>query len=126
MYCARPTGEHHYFTVPVADINEVFSKVYRSLPSINRPSRYITMTSSAGKISLLGKVEVNGETAFALKFNEARNMKWMDKVFLAKYDEQENTIANLLPFDTDKHFYEDDLKDAENSLQEALEKRLKK
>ena len=126
MYCARPTGEHHYFTVPVADINEIFSKVYRSLPSINRPSRYITMTSSAGKISLLGTVEINGETAFALKFNEARNMKWMDKVFLTKYDEKENTIANLLPFDTDKHFYEDDLKNTENTLQEALEKRLKK
>ena len=126
MYCARPTGEHHYFTVPVADINVVFSKVYRSLPSINRPSRYITMTSSAGKISLLGTVEVNGETAFALKFNEARNMKWMDKVFLTKYDEIENTIANLKPLDTEKHFYEDDLKNAESSLQETLEKRLKK
>ena len=84
------------------------------------------MTSSAGKISLLGKVEVNGETAFALKFNEARNMKWMDKVFLAKYNDKENTIANLKPFDTEKHFFEDDLKDAENSLQKTLEKRLKK
>ncbi len=126
MYCARPTGEHHYFTVPLTAINKIFSKVYRSLASINRPSRYITMTSSGGKISLLGEVEVNGETAFALKFNEGRNMKWMDKVFLAKYDEQENTIANLPPFDTEKHFYEDDLKKTEQELQEALEKRLKK
>ncbi|MBT3168421.1 MAG: hypothetical protein HN952_02590 [Candidatus Cloacimonetes bacterium] len=126
MYCARPTGEHHYFTVPLADINRVFNKVYRSLPSINRPSRYITMTSSAGKVSLLGTVEVNGKTAFALKFNEARNMEWLDKVFLTKYDEKENTIANLKPFDTDKHFYEDDLKNKEDALQETLEKRLKK
>ncbi len=126
MYCARPTGEHHYFTVPLADINKVFSKVYRSLPSINRPSRYITMTSSAGKISLLGTVEVNGETAFALKFNEARNMKWMDKVFLTKYDEKQNTIEKLVPFDTEKFFHEDDLKFTENTLKKALEKRLKK
>lgn len=126
MYCARPTGEHHYFTVPLADINKVFSKIYRSLPSINRPSRYISMTSSAGKTSILGTVEVNGEKAFALKFNESRNMEWMDKVYLAKYNEKENTVINLLPFEGDKFFYEDELEQIEKSKVEALEKRMKK
>ncbi len=121
MYCARPTGEHHYFTQPLADIDKVFSKVYRSLPSINRPSRYITMTSSAGKISLLGTMELHGEKLFALKFNEARNMEWMDKVYLAKYDETENTIANLEPYGSDKHFFEDELEEIERKLQESIE-----
>ena len=121
MYCARPTGEHHYFTQPLAQINEVFSKVYRSLASINRPSRYITMTSSAGKISMLGTVELNGEKLFALKFNEARNMEWMDKVYLAKYDEHQNTISNLLPYDTDKYFYEDELLEIEHKLDHSIE-----
>ncbi len=121
MYCARPTGEHHYFTQPLAEIDKVFSKVYRSLPSINRPSRYITMTSSAGKISLLGTMELHGEKLFALKFNEARNMEWMDKVYLAKYDEEENTIANLKPYGTDKHFFEDELEEIERKLHESIE-----
>jgi lysine 2,3-aminomutase len=125
MYCARPTGEHHYFTVPLADIDKVFSKVYRSLPSINRPSRYITMTSSAGKTSILGTTEVNGEKLFALKFNESRNMEWMDKVFLAKYDEVENTVEKLLPYEGDKFFFEDELSDIENQKMEALVKRTK-
>jgi L-lysine 2,3-aminomutase len=126
MYCARPTGEHHYFTVPLADINKVFSKIYRSLPSINRPSRYISMTSSAGKTSILGTVEVNGKKAFALKFNESRNMEWMDQVYLARYDEKENTVIKLLPFKGDKFFYEDELEQIEKSMMEALEKRMKK
>lgn len=121
MYCARPTGEHHYFTQPLAKINEVFSKVYRSLASINRPSRYITMTSSAGKISMLGEVELNGEKLFALKFNESRNMEWMDKVYLAKYDETQNTIANLLPYGTEKYFFEDELNEIENKLHSSIE-----
>jgi L-lysine 2,3-aminomutase len=124
MYCARPTGEHHYFTVPLKNINEVFSKIYRSLPSISRPSRYITMTSSAGKISMLGVAEVKGEKVFALKFNESRNMEWMDKVYLAKYDEVENTIANLKPLDTDKHFFEDELEVIENKLEETFIKKM--
>ena len=125
MYLARPTGEHHYFTAPLADINKVFSKIYHSLASINRPSRYISMTSSAGKISMLGTVEVNGETVFALKFNEGRNMEWMDKVYLAKYDETENTIEKLKPYGTSKFFYEDELIEIENKLHDALENRMK-
>ena len=124
MYCARPTGEHHYFTAPLEVIDKVFSKVYKTLASINRPSRYITMTSSAGKISLLGTTEIDGEKAFVLKFNEGRNMDWIDTVFLAKFDPYENTIANLKPFRGDKHFFEDELiqieKELENQLQEAF------
>jgi len=124
MYCARPTGEHHYFTAPLADIDKVFRKIYRSLPSIARPSRHISMTSSAGKVSIMGTTEVNGEKAFALAFTEARNMKWMDKVFLAKFDEKENTIELLKPYDTDTYFFEDELQEIEDSLEEALRNRL--
>ncbi|MFO8029988.1 MAG: hypothetical protein R6U28_09015 [Cyclonatronaceae bacterium] len=124
MYCARPTGEHHYFTAPLADIDKIFNKVYRTLPSINRPSRYITMTSSAGKVSLIGTAEVRGEKVFVLKFNEARNMEWMDRVFLAKYDEEENTIENLEPYDTDRYFYEDELAEIEQTLEQNLQKKI--
>lgn len=126
MYCARPTGEHHYFTSSLADINRVFSKVYRELASINRPSRYITMTSSAGKISLMGTTEIKGEKLFVLKFNEGRNMEWLDKVYLAKYDEKENTIANLIPYEGEKHFFEDELIEIESRLEKAMEARLAK
>ena len=126
MYCARPTGEHHYFTAPLADISKIFSKVFRSLASINRPSRHITMTSSAGKTSLMGTTEINGEKVFALKFNEARNMEWMDSVYFAKYDEQENTIEKLKPYGADKYFYEDELNEIENKLEEALKREMKK
>jgi L-lysine 2,3-aminomutase len=125
MYCARPTGEHHYFTTPLADIDRVFTKVYQTLASINRPSRYITMTSSAGKISLMGTTEIKGEKLFVLKFNEGRNMNWLDRVYLAKFDENENTIANLKPYPEDKHFYEDELKQIEIDLEEKLLKAMK-
>ena len=122
IYCARPTGEHDYFTAPLADMDKIFSKVYRSLPSIGRPSRYITMTSSAGKTSLMGTVEVNGKKAFALKFNEARNMEWLDKVYLAEYDEEENTIEKLKPFGGREYFYKDELARIEKDLKDKYDK----
>jgi lysine 2,3-aminomutase len=122
MYCARPTGEHHYFTAALSDIDRVFSKVYLSLPSINRPSRYITMTSSAGKVSLIGVAEIEGKKVFVLKFNEGRNMEWLSKVYLAEYDEEEHTIENLKPYKAEKHFYEYELTEIEEMLDSKLRK----
>ncbi len=120
MYCARPTGEHHYFSAPLAELNEVFRKVYRSLPSIARPFRHLSMTSSAGKISILGTTEVGGQKLFALAFTQGRNPEWIDKVFLAHYDEKENTIVHLKPFDSDKFFFEDELAEIEAKLEQFL------
>jgi len=120
MYCARPTGEHHYFTAPLADMNRIASRIHRSLASINRPSRYISMTSSAGKISILGETEVNGQKAFALKFTEARNMAWMDRVFLAKWDEKQNTVDLLEPFEGEEFFFRQELREIEAELAAAL------
>ena len=56
---------------------------------------------------------------FALKFNESRNMEWMDQVFLAKYDETENRINFLQPFEGEKFFFEDELAEIENGLAEV-------
>jgi L-lysine 2,3-aminomutase len=118
MYCARPTGEYHYFSAPLADIDKVFSRIFSSLASLHRPSRYITMTTSAGKLSLLGTAEVKGEKVFALKFNESRNMAWMDKVFLAKYDPKETRVDKLVPYDTPRFFFEEELDKIEHQLAE--------
>ena len=124
MYCARPTGEHHYFAAPLADIERIAAKIPRSLASIHRPSRYVSMTSSAGKISLLGTVDVGGRQAFALKFTQGRNMEWMDKVFLAAWDPEQNTIDKLEPFDTPEFFFREDQRRIEQGLLEAINKRL--
>ncbi|HOF06773.1 MAG TPA: hypothetical protein PLE59_07045 [Bacteroidales bacterium] len=120
MYIPRPTGEVEYFTRPLADINKVFNKIYKSLASVNRPSRYITMTLSAGKISLLGDTKIDNDRIFALKINEGRDMNWCDNVFFAEYDEQTSNIANLKPYKADKFFYEDELEEIENNLEKNI------
>jgi len=125
MYCARPTGEHHYFTAPLSAVSKIFDKIYRALPSINRPSRHISMTTSAGKISIMGECDVRGERAFALMFTEGRNMAWLDKVFLAKYDETTNDVKLLKPLAGDTFFFEEELAQIEHDLAAALNNRLK-
>jgi len=82
------------------------------------------MTISAGKLAIMGYSIVNGEKCFALQFTEARNMEWMDQVFMAKWDENENKINMLKPFESEKYFFEDELKEIEEGLEEALRQRL--
>jgi hypothetical protein len=74
-------------------------------------------------VSILGTAEIGGETAFALKFNESRNMAWMDRVFLAKYDEKTNRVDFLTPFDTSEFFYEKELREIERKLVEVHHRR---
>ena len=66
---------------------------------------------------------IKGEKVFVLKFNEARNMKWIDEVYFGEYDENESVIEKLKPFGTDKYFYEDELAEIENELAEVLKTR---
>ncbi len=120
MYCARPTGEHHYFTAPLAVLDKIYGRIHRSLASISRPSRYLSMTTSAGKISILGTTIVGGRKAFALKFTQARNMAWLDRVFLARYDEKQNNVDLLEPFDTPEFFFREELREIERSLAAVL------
>ena len=68
----------------------------------------------------MGTSEVNGEKVFALQFTEGRNMEWMDKVFLAKYDANANTVDLLQPFDTPEFFFRDELKHIEAGLADSL------
>ena len=120
MYCARPTGEHHYFASPLADLSLIYDKIYRELPSIGRPGRHLSMTISAGKVSILGKAIVGGEELFALKFSEGRNMAWLDRVFLAKYDTEQQSVALLKPHDTEEFFFVEELRQIEAELSSGL------
>lgn len=125
MYVPRPTGEVQYFTRPLVDIIKIFNKIYKSLSSINRPSRYITMTVSAGKVSLIGITEIDGQKVIALKVNEGRNMDWMDTVFFAEYDEKATNIMHLKPFRSDKFFFVDELHEIEERLDRNIREAMK-
>jgi len=53
-------------------------------------------------------------------------MDWMDTVFLAKFDPLESSIIDLIPYKSEKHFFEDELIEIEKSLEEQLIKALNK
>jgi 3-oxoadipate CoA-transferase, alpha subunit len=125
MYCARPTGEHHYFTAPLADIERIASQD-PPLAGLDLPPEPLRLDDLVGGQDLDAGHGGGGRAkAFALKFTQGRNMEWMDRVFLAQYDEEQNTIDKLEPFEGEEFFYREDQRQIEQGLMEAIDKRMR-
>lgn len=110
MFVERDTGPKEYFKVPLSRALNIFSDAYQDVSGLGRTVRGPSMSASPGKVLVDGIVEMNGEKYFALKFIQARNSAWVNRIFLAEYDEESAWVNELKPaFGEDKFFYEDEL-----------------
>ena len=77
------------------------------------------MSSTPGKIQILGVTDIGVKKAIVMRFLQGRNPDWVQRPFLAKYDEGAIWIDDLEPFAGKQFFYEDELKEM---LQSETEK----
>jgi hypothetical protein len=109
MFVARDTGAQEYFGVPLVRAQEIFRDAYQNVSGLARTVRGPSMSTNPGKIQVLGTVDVGRKKALVLRFLQGRNPKWVQRPFLAKYDEGAIWIDELKPFSGKKFFYEDEL-----------------
>lgn len=65
------------------------------------------MSASPGKVGIVGIEELLGEKIFALKFYQARNPEWTERLFFAKFDPEALWLDDLKPaFGEPEFFYE--------------------
>jgi len=68
------------------------------------------MSTLAGKVSIDGVTNINGEKVFVLNMLQARNPDWVKKPFFAKYSESATWLSELRPaFGESKFFFQDEL-----------------
>lgn len=107
MFIARDTGARDYFAVTLEDSWRVFRDAYKEVSGIARTVRGPSMSTSPGKILVLGISEVRGEKVFVLTFIQGRNPDWVEKPFFAKYNPNAIWLDDLKPaFGKDKFFFE--------------------
>lgn len=107
MFVERDTGAREYFSVPLARALEVFNTAYSRLPGTARTVRGPSMSTSSGKISVVGKAFINNQEVFVLKFLQSRNPRWSERVFFAKFDPQVSWSDGLKPaFGETEFFFE--------------------
>ena len=109
MFIARDTGARHYFEIPLARALDIYQGARKLVSGLGHTARGPSMSSGPGKICVLGKERVGTEDVFILKFLQARNEDWCDRVFFAKYDEKAAWIDQLTPaFGEKKFFFEEE------------------
>ena len=63
------------------------------------------MSASPGKIGIVGIEDIAGERVFALKFLQARNPAWVQRLFFAKFDPNATWLDTLEPAFGEKEFF---------------------
>ena len=105
MFVARDTGPRQYFEVPLARAFDIFTTAYRRVSGLGRTVRGPSMSATPGKVLVDGVAEVHGEKVFVLKFLQAREPAWVNRVFFAKYDERAVWLDDLVPAFGERDFW---------------------
>jgi len=109
MFIVRDTGAQHYFGVSLVRAQEIFRDAYQMVSGLARTVRGPSMSSTPGKIQILGVTEIGKVKAIVMRFLQGRNPKWVQRPFLAKYDGEAIWIDGLKPFEGEKFFFEKEL-----------------
>lgn len=105
MFIARDTSAQHYFSVDLESAWKIFKNAYKNVSGLSRTVRGPSMSTSPGKIEILGVTNINNEKVFILRFIQARNTDWVGKPFFAKYDKKAIWLNNLIPAFNEKKFF---------------------
>ena len=109
MFVVRDTGAQHYFGVPLVRASNIFKEAYSKVSGLARTVRGPSMSSTPGKVHVMGTTTINNEKLIVLRFLQGRNPDWVEKPFFAKYDENAIWLDDLRPAFTEKFFFEDEL-----------------
>jgi len=109
MFITRDTGAQHYFGVPLIRAWEIFKKAYQNVTGLARTVRGPSMSTTPGKLQILGVGKIKDEKVFVMPFLQARNPEWVMQPFFAKYDEKATWLDELEPFADDSFFFEKEM-----------------
>jgi KamA family protein len=97
MFVARDTGPKWYFDVPLARAWKIYAEAARQVSGLGRTARGPSMSTSPGKIEVIGVSEVAGERVFVLRFLQSRDPALSFRPFFARYDETACWLDELRP-----------------------------
>ncbi len=112
MFIARDTGAQQFFGVTLEEAWNIFRKAYQSVSGVCRTVRGPSMSSTPGKIQILGVSKIKDEKVFVMRFLQGRNPDWVARPFFAKFDEKAIWLDELKPaFGEEKFFFEEELEE---------------
>lgn len=106
MFVERDTGADHYYSLPLIEAYEVFSKAISNVSGLCRTVRGPSMSAEPGKVNVAGIATVNNEKYFVLEFLQAKDSSWVNVPFLAKYNKDATWLDQLEPAFSNRFMFE--------------------
>ncbi len=72
---------------------------------LSRTVRGPSMSTTPGKVEIVGVSTINGERVIALRFLQARTPEWVMQPFFARYDAEATWLDELKPAFGAPHFF---------------------
>ena len=114
MFVERDTGAKDYFELPLVEALQIFNDAYRQVSGLARTVRGPSMSTSPGKVIVDGIAAVHGEKVMVLKFIQARDPRWVGRLFFARFDPEATWLDQLEPaFGEEEFFFETPLRQIE-------------
>ncbi len=95
MFVARPTGNHAYFSVPLARCLEIYQEAVSLVSGLSRTARGPVMSCDDGKMMIEGTTIVGGEKYFVMRFLQARDPQDLGALRFYKYDPEAMWVDDL-------------------------------
>jgi len=107
LFIVRNTGAKRLFELPIVEAYKIFNTAYSKVSGLCRTVRGPIMSTTPGKVQVLGTAEINNTKTIILRFIQGRNPAWVGKPFFAKYDTNATWFDELEPaFGQKQFFYE--------------------
>jgi L-lysine 2,3-aminomutase len=105
MFMQRDTGPKRYFEVPLSRALRIFNEAYSAVSGLARTVRGPSMSATPGKVLVDGVVSIEGQRYFSLKFIQARDPEWTNRVFFGRFDSQASWLSDIEPAFGDLEFF---------------------
>lgn len=107
LFVERDTGPNGYFELPLVETYEIFAAAFRRLSGLARTLRGPILSTTAGKVRILGVADSPGRELFVLDFLQARDPAWVGRPFFAELDRTATWFDQLAPaFEGDRPFFQ--------------------
>lgn len=105
MFVERDTGAKRYFELPLAQCVEIYHEAITHVSGLARTARGPSMSAAPGKVEVQGIREIAGEKVFVLRFIQARDARWVQQPFFARFDPEATWLDSLRPAFGAEHFF---------------------
>jgi KamA family protein len=97
MFVARDTGPRSYFELPLREAHQIYAESCRQLSGLARTLRGPIMSTTGGKVRVLGSASLAGQEVFVLDFLQARDPERVGCPFFAAMDPKAVWFDDLSP-----------------------------